>query len=95
MSLSASDLATIRSTMEDVSGKSERRLSEEISGLKISLSELSDKVGSMEGRLRGVERTVNAIETLPTPYGRPKTFVSATEFHSVSNPVLSKQGYQG
>ena len=90
MSLSASDLATIRSVMEDVSGKSERRLSEEISGVRVGLSELSDRIGSMEGRLRRVQRKASAIETIPLPYRRQGSYVGAIEFYSVSNPVMLK-----
>ena len=50
---------------------------------------------SLQLGLDSVKRTVNAIETLPVPYGRPKAYVSATEFQSVSNPVRVRQGQNG
>lgn len=84
MSLTPEDLTLLQGMLTQLGDRMDSRI-----------SKLDDKVSAIDGRLQKVERTVNAIETLPQPYGRPKSFVSATEFHSVSNPVRSKQGYQG
>jgi hypothetical protein len=58
-------------------------------------SEMDRKFKSLENDLGRVDRTVRAIETQPVPYGRPKTFLSATEVHSVSAPIRKGQGYVG
>jgi len=59
------------------------------------LREQGQQLRKLEAQTGQIERDMAAIRTLPVPYGRPKTFVSATEMHSVSNPVTAKQGYQG
>lgn len=64
------------------------RLERSVDGLERSVDDLADRTARLE-------RGVNAIETAPVPYGKPKTFVSATDWHSVSNPKRVKQGYQG
>lgn len=63
---------------------------------------VDQRIGSLEAEMRTVmgsveslRRTVDAIESRPVPYGRPKIFHTATEFHSVSHPVRRKLGYQG
>lgn len=58
-------------------------------------ADLETKLGALEVDVNQVKRTVNAIETLPMPYGRPKSYVSATEYHSVSNPKRVRQGFTG
>ena len=59
-----------------------------------------DKIDKFEHRLAlmsenfdRLQRTVNAIESFPVPYGRPKTFHGATEYQSVSGAVRKNVGY--
>jgi chromosome segregation ATPase len=59
------------------------------------LTGLSRKVSSLEDETKSMKRAVDSFESFPQPYGRPKTYHTATEFHSVSNPVRKKLGYQG
>lgn len=56
---------------------------------------IAQEVGSLKQELETVKRTVNAIETFPVPHGRPKTYVAATQYHSVTEPVRVRQGHQG
>lgn len=64
--------------------------------------ELAEQLGSLNRGLRNLEdevarmdRSVKAIESFPVPYGRPRTYHSATELQSVSKPVRRRQGYMG
>ena len=76
-----------------MSKQSEEKLQEL---LKKAVGEaLGEALAPLSAQLDKVSRTVNAIETMPVPYGRPKAYVSATEFHSVSNPVRVRQGQNG
>ncbi len=72
-----------------------RPMNQRLDDLDRRVSAMSENLTSLDGRLQQLARTVNAIETAPAPYGKPKTFHSATEFHSVSAPKRVKQGYQG
>ncbi|MEX8518783.1 MAG: hypothetical protein AB3X44_09740 [Leptothrix sp. (in: b-proteobacteria)] len=85
--------AEIGSMREDVSKIGPMR--EDMSSMSRMLTAQQKKLDNLSSDVDAVNRTVRAIETLPVPYGRPKSFVSATEYHSVSNPVRVKQGYQG
>ena len=51
-------------------------------------------VDEIKNKLAGLEKMIGAIETPTVPYGRPKSFVSASEFHSVSAPVRRKHGIE-
>ena len=58
-------------------------------------TEVKSELGSVTTELSTVKRTVNAMEAAPQPYGRPKTYHSVTEAHSVSDARRFRQGYQG
>jgi hypothetical protein len=60
--------------------------------LSNSMSRMERDMGERIGRL---ERTVGAIESFPVPYGRPKSYYSATSMHSVSGAVRRRQSYAG
>jgi hypothetical protein len=56
------------------------------------MDRMDSDIGDRIGRL---ERTVGAIESFPVPYGRPKSYYSATSMHSVSGAVRRRQSYAG
>lgn len=57
------------------------------------MTEVDNHVKRMNENFDRLQRTVNAIESFPVPYGRPKTFHGATEYHSVSGAVRKNAGY--
>jgi len=65
-----------------------RKLAGQLGPLARGLKNLEDDVARMD-------RSVKAIESFPVPYGRPRTYHSATELHSVVKPVRRRQGYMG
>ena len=54
---------------------------------------LGGRLTDIEDRFGRMERAVRAIESFPVPYGRPKTFHSVVELHSVSMPLIKRRGY--
>jgi prophage DNA circulation protein len=88
------DASELEKLMKDVR-KSLQENSTGIKDLQATVSTIADRVSALERETRSVNRKVDAIETLPQAFGRPKVFHTATEFHSVSHPVRRKQGYQG
>jgi predicted nuclease with TOPRIM domain len=71
------------------------KLNGDMAKLNGDMAKLSQDVSALSNRVDNVQRTVKAIESFPAPYGRPKTFVRATEFHSVSDPIRTIQGHVG
>ena len=59
------------------------------------LGPLARGLKNLEDDLARMDRSVKAIESFPVPYGRPRTYHSATELQSVSKPVRRRQGYMG
>jgi hypothetical protein len=68
------------------------RMGSDIDEVKSGMSRMERDMGERIGRL---ERTVGAIESFPVPYGRPKSYYSATSMHSVSGAVRRRQSYAG
>jgi hypothetical protein len=69
-----------------------KELKESFDEVKSGMSRMERDMGERIGRL---ERTVGAIESFPVPYGRPKSYYSATSMHSVSGAVRRRQSYAG
>lgn len=90
----AQQLVPLRQDISSLTASS-AAVEKRLAGVEGRLSDIENRVGEMEKDLGSVRRTVNAIESLPVPYGRPKSYFSATEFHSVSKPVRTRQGPYG
>ena len=56
---------------------------------------MSTRLDGIEERMSSLQRTVHAIEAFPIPYGRPKTFEAATEYHSATDPKRRRLGHMG
>jgi hypothetical protein len=56
---------------------------------------LDEKLRPLKQEVARLERSIEAIETMPVPNGRPKTYLSATESHSVTGSRRTNYGYQG
>lgn len=61
--------------------------------LKVATKELTDNMKDTRERLGRLERNVQAIESLPVPYGRPKVFQRGTEYQSVSGGRTKRLGH--
>ncbi len=68
-------------------------------GLNGRMERMGERIGHLERdmseRIGRLERTVGAIESFPVPYGRAKSYYSATSMHSVSGAVRRRQSYAG
>lgn len=70
-------------------------LRDDVGGLRKVVNGLDCSVSELRGEVTWLKRSVVTLESAPAPYGRPKTFVTATEVHSVSHPTRVNLGYQG
>lgn len=80
----------------EIEGRSDRQFKV----LTNSLEELEERSKSqfkdIGDRFDRMDRKITAIETLPTPMlPRPRSYISATEMHSVSDPVRRRMGHYG
>lgn len=78
--------------LSKVEGVFQQRLSEVEKQFE---QQLADRFAKMEARFEKVERNVEAIESFPVPYGRPRRYHTATEVHSVSMAVRKSGGFTG
>ncbi|MFZ6769785.1 hypothetical protein ACO0LM_22255 [Undibacterium sp. Di26W] len=85
-------LEAMSDKIEAMSDKIEAAMSDKIEAMS---DDIKGDIKAMNSRLDYVERTMEAINTRPEPYGRPKTFQTATEFHSVSAPIRKYFGHMG
>lgn len=88
MALTIDDIERLLDRKLDPLIRDIKTLTGDVETLKRHFNNLEDEVGRMD-------RSVKAIESFPVPYGRPRTYHSATELHSVSKPVRRRQGYMG
>lgn len=70
-------------------------LKADVGTLKMDVGTLGRDFRNLEDEVARMDRSVKAIESFPVPYGRPRTYHSATELQSVSKPVRRRQGYMG
>lgn len=75
-------------TIDDIKKLLDEKLDEKLGPLARGLKNLEDDVARMD-------RSVKAIESFPVPYGRPRTYHSATELQSVAKPLRRRQSYMG
>ncbi len=71
------------------------QLTNGVSAIQSQLDSLQQQVQRQVNLSDSIDRRVSAIESFPVPYGRPKAYHSATEVHSVSNPIRTKVGRYG
>lgn len=74
--------------------KANNEVLEEQIGKKFN-AKLEEALRPLKQDIARLERGVEAIETVPVPNGRPKTYLSATEVHSVTGSRRTRYGYQG
>jgi len=67
----------------------------DLGSIKVDVDTLGRHFRNLEDEVARMDRSVKAIESFPVPYGRPRTYHSATELHSVVKPVRRRQGYMG
>lgn len=100
MSLSTQDLELIDKLLQKLKAELKTELKTELrdeirTEIRAEIAPLKNQVTALSSELASVKRTVDAIETLPVPYGRPKTYFSAVKYHSVTRPKIVRLGRQG
>ena len=85
MAAMSADTLQIQSKMMTLSADTKKNFE----GIRSEMATMTKNLQSDIGRL---ERHVDAIESAPLPYGRPKAFHSVTKSHSVSGSRLIRSG---
>ena len=95
MSLTIADIKRIEDLLDQKLDQKLEPVIRDLGALKVDVDSLGRHFRNLEDDVARMDRSVKAIESFPVPYGRPRTYHSATELQSVSKPSRRRQGYMG
>ena len=70
------------------------QIDQKINAINDRVNRIDRNMEAIDDRFNRIDRNINAISSFPVP-NIPKSFHSATELHSVSQPKRRRLGYMG